>query len=97
MMTEKVKDMFKEAFKEAGITWDKIHIGSFVDVGLECYIPLTWVFDTSMEKFDDLVVDSCIFDVLDALGMDEIYDDRFDMIFTTNDTETFLKDTTEEL
>ena len=32
-MTERVKNVFLETFKEAGLVWNKIYVGNFTDVG----------------------------------------------------------------
>lgn len=96
-MTEKVKDMFKESFKEAGVTWKHIYVGDFVNVGLECPIPTTIVFDTDMENFYLLDVDVAFFKVLWALNIDDKYDGEFEFLRTTDDVSVFKTDTMEEL
>lgn len=84
MMTEKVKEMFRQAFRDIGYTWEHIYVGSFVDVGTECQIPLRWVFDTNQEKFTSSEIYTAIFSVLDSLEVSEEYNYLFDMLFATN-------------
>lgn len=92
MLSKRVEDMFVNAFKSIGYTWKSIHLGSFTDVGLECKIPLRWVFDTEMESFNNLLIVEQIFRILDELGMDEAYNAEFDLLRVTNDLQ-FLEKT----
>lgn len=92
MLTKRVESMFINAFANAGYSWNSIHLGSFTDVGLECKIPLRWVFNTSMQSFNNLVIVDQIFKVLDELGMDEMYNTEFDLLRVTDDLQ-FLEKT----
>ena len=51
MMTERVKNMFIEAFKREGLNCDSIYADCGVAIGLECLIPRRWVLETTQDYY----------------------------------------------
>lgn len=87
VMTPKVRDLFKEKFEEVGISCEGLRVGDFVDVGLECKIPLTWLF-SDLGKDDVHRVhqaEDIYFNVINTLDVKDEYSAVFDWICITDD------------
>lgn len=87
-MTQRVRDLFKQRFEENGISTEGLRVGGFVDVGIECKIPLTWLFKQKLDIDEKFKVDNIYFDVIRELEIDDKYSADFDWIWITSDAST---------
>lgn len=84
-MTKRVRDLFKQKFEEAGINCTGLRVGDFIDVDLECKIPLTWLFtDLGGRTENKLSIESIYFNVVDELGVADKFSAEFDWILVTD-------------
>ena len=97
-MTQNVRDLFAKRFEENGIDITGLRVGNFTNVGLECPIPLFWLFNDLFNDIDlQFKIESVVFRVVDELGMDDTkYSANFDWIHVTDNEQVFGKEASED-
>ena len=94
-MNEKLEQFIKRSLKNVGITYSKILIGGFENVGYVKHFPTTWVFDTTMCDFDIELVEQVILSILDTLGVTKEEQEAMGSLWITTKVNLYRKYTTE--